>query len=99
MYFSKFLSLNSAVFCKNGMCYRIAVNGIQKFRLFSIRNNENLKIKYFYPIFKKWLYLNFPRSTKWSLFLENATYAKTAWIWILKRRAMARCGAIFYHMV
>ncbi len=32
--FSKFLSLNSALLCKNEMCYRIAINAIQKFSLF-----------------------------------------------------------------
>ncbi len=73
IYSSKVLSFNGVLLCKNEICYRIAVNGISKFRLFHIEIGENLKIGYLDPNFKKWLYLAFPGSTKSDFLIENDT--------------------------
>ncbi len=47
------------------------VNSVQKFRLFSIRIIENLKIGYFDSNFKKTATSHFPRSTKWDLRIDH----------------------------
>ncbi len=76
VYFSKFLSFNSALLCKNKMCYRNSsechVKGSHFFLLVSTKIWNSNILNYL----QKVAISRFPEAATWSLFWENATILK-----------------------